>query len=365
MHIIANYIKKNKKWILLAFTLGTIQAFLYIGVIVSENLAHNKAIDLPFYLINELTGLYSALLLIPFQLYFFKRYPLNQENLLSRIWLYLLGTILYGVTQTSIMYAWRLGIYPLVGITRIDEIFNDLPYRYLMEYFKQFVSFWLIYFIHWSVIQYQNNQKQMVKAAQLQEELVRSQLKSLQMQLQPHFFFNTLNTISSIMYHNPSQADQLISRMSEFLREVIQTKDKPLHSLGEEIDLLKKYTDVMLARYPDKLSIDYQLTDASLTHAIPVLLLQPVLENSIKYSIDHREITEIKVVSSLEKAGLKIQIIDNGPGIEEGNFVIGTGLSSTIARLEKLYDGQDAFAIENQESGGVVVTISIPESMSF
>ena len=361
MLAIKEYIRKHKKWILIVFILGTIQALLYVGIIVSENLFHHETIDLPFYLINEFTGVYTALLLIPLQLYFFKRFPLSRENYRSRIWLYLLCTIIYGVTQTSIMYALRLGIYPLVGITRIGEIFNDLPYRYLMEYFKQIASFWLVYFVYWGIIQYQNNQKQRVKAAQLQGELLKSHLKSLQMQLQPHFFFNTLNTISSIMYDNPTQADQLISRMSQFLREVIHTKDKPLHSLQEEIALLQKYTDVMLARYPDKLQIEYHLVPESLSYSIPVLLLQPIVENSIKYSIDHRELTRIQITAVLEQGSMKIQIIDNGPGIEEGNFMVGTGLSSTVDRLEKLYEGRQLFMIENQEDDGTIVTINIPD----
>ena len=136
---------------------------------------------------------------------------------------------------------------------------NDLPYRYLMEYFKQLVDFWLIYAIFWGVNQYKANKNREIQGLHMQQELVKAQLSSLQMQLHPHFFFNTLNAISSIMYTDPARADRIISRLGGFLRTVLQLTDTPSHSLSDEIALTKQFTQIMEERYPDKLTVTYNI----------------------------------------------------------------------------------------------------------
>ena len=358
MERLAAYIDKNKKWLVLIVVIATVQAFLNIGIIVSENIAHDEEIRWPFYFINEFTGIYCGLILIPFLIWFFRAYPLTKEKLPGTIVLYLLASLVFGALWTSIMYGTRLVIYPMAGIARIGEVFNDLPFRYLMEYFKQFFVFWLIYYIYWSVRQYRNNQERILKESRLHGELSKARLNSLQMQLQPHFFFNTLNTVSSIMYSDPGRADNLITRMSDFLREVIQTRDSPLHPLEQEIELLKKYTDIMLARYGDKLDIRYNLSSKTLQCLVPVLLLQPLVENSIKYAIDHKKNTVVKIESKRENNVLKLEISDNGPGVDEDNLKYGTGLSLTTMRLRNLYESVHTFSIYRKKNGGTLVSIS-------
>ena len=164
-----------------------------------------------------------------------------------------------------------------------------------MEYFKQAFTFTLIYLLYWAIEQYRQNQKRQAEEADLKEELLKAQVQSLQMQLQPHFFFNTLNTISSIMYKEPERADKLISRMSSFLRNVIGLKNKPLHPFEEEVILLKQFIDVMLERYSDKLIVKYEVCANCRNVQVPVLLLQPIVENAIQYAIDFQEKTEINI----------------------------------------------------------------------
>ena len=361
--MIWQYLKKRKKWIPILIAILSINACLNIGIIVAENLAHHQELDWIFYIINEFTGTFTILVFIPFLFLLFKKYPLRKPHLGSRVILYLLSSLLFGFLYTSIMYAARVPLYTLVGITRLDEIFNNLPYRYLMEYFKQFFTFWLVFVIYLAVDQYRSNRNRMLKEAQLKEELLRSQLKTLQMQLHPHFFFNTLNTISSVMYNDPKRADKIISLLSDFLRNVLGLKDQLQHTLQEEIQLLQKFTGIMMQRYPDKLMIDYQVDENCLREQIPVLLLQPIVENAIHYGIDHQEKTIVEIKSKLKDAHLNILITDNGPGVAEGNVNQGTGLSSTILRLQKLYKDQYQFELKNRVEGGLKVSIELPKSV--
>jgi len=352
MKSITRYLQKNKKWVLLIVAYSIVSAFLNIGVIVSEDLAHHENIDWVFIFINEFTGTFSLIPFIPFLIWAFQKWPLKRSQLFPRLIGYFLLSLVFGFCYTSLMYGVRVPFYKLFGINNLDDIFNDLPYRYLMEYFKQFFSFWVVYFVYWAVQQYQKNREKERQEIQLKEELLKAQVQSLQMQLHPHFFFNTLNTISSVMYKDPARADKLISRL----------KDQPLHPLKKEVELLKQFTDVMQERYRDKLKVEFIIDEDCQHIQVPVLLLQPIVENAIKYAIDFKPITFVKLFANSKNNQLKLSIIDNGPGIPEGAFTQGTGLSSTISRLQKLFPEQHQFEMQNNEEGGLTVSISLPKT---
>ena len=364
MSFIVKYLRENNKEILILLLVAVAIACLNIGVIISDRMAHHREIELAFNIINELTGAFTAVILVPPLFWFFDRYPLRRPFLWQRLILYMVATLLYGFTFTSIMYLSRVPIYELAGITRLHEIFNNLPYRYLMEYFKQLSTFWSVYFVYWALRQHQTNRTRILRESRLKEELLKAQVQSLQMQLHPHFFFNTLNTISSLMYKDPARADRLIARLSAFLRTVLQLKDKAFHTLNQEINLLQKYTSVMLDRYPDNLLVEYDLEEEVLTYPVPVLLLQPLVENAIQYAMDHGPRTEVSIRASTATGRLDLQIVDNGPGIADGNIAYGTGLNNTLQRLQKLYSSDFDFGLQNEATGGLSVNISLPKPTS-
>ncbi len=345
--------------------IALLNACLNFGVIIAENLAHNHSQDWIFYIINEITGSFTILLFIPFLFYFFRRVVLNRPKIILKILIYLLISVIFGILYTSIMYIARVPMYALTGIDRLPEIFNKLPYRYMMEYFKQFFSFWIVYLIFWALEQYKKNQESAIRALQLKEELLKSQVQQLQMQIHPHFFFNTLNTISSVMYKEPEKADTMISDLSGFLRSALQTKDLLYHSLEEEINLLKQYSGIMLQRYPDKLSVIYEVSSEAMDAKLPVMLLQPVLENAVKYSIGHGKRTKITVKANLKVEDLVIEIIDNGPGLNLEKLEMGIGLQSVTERLEKLYEERHLFKISIPSKGGTSVSFLIPQEESY
>lgn len=356
------YLLSFRKWIPLLLAIATINAILNVGVLVSENMASKREIDWVFYIINEFTGSFVIIIFVPVLFYLFQQKPLEKPHLWSRLLLYLGASLVFGFLYTSIMYALRVPLYGMVGITRLDEIFNDLPIRYLMEYFKQFFSFWLVYIIFRVTDLYQSNRDKERRETQLKEELLRAQVQSLQMQLHPHFFFNTLNTISSLMYDDPARADKLIGRLSSFLRNALQLKDQPTHPLEKEIDLLQQFTDVMLERYPDKLVVHYCISADSRALEVPVLLLQPIVENAIQYAIGFQPEMLLEVGAKRDDKYLYLYISDNGPGIAEGTLSHGTGLNSVVLRLQKLYGDQYDFELQNRETGGLTVAITLPIS---
>lgn len=134
-----------------------------------------------------------------------------------------------------------------------------------------------------------------------------------------------------------------------------------MHSLEKEIKLLQQFTAVMLERYPDKLSINYRISRDVLAEEVPVLLLQPIVENAIQYAIDFRPTTLVEIYAGELDEKLNITISDNGPGISEGTVSPGTGLTTAILRLQKIYGDQFTFELQNPETGGLTVSIALPK----
>ena len=351
-----------KVWAIL-FSFGTMVALFNIGIIVTGELADQNSIPLVYPFINEITGAYSALLLIPFLLAVFRRFPLRRDTLLRYLPLHLLATVLFGFTHTTLMYFSRDAIYSLVELGDYGKYYGLLQYRYLMEYQKQFLLYWMVYGVYYLFQSLQENQRQKLRAAQLEQQLTESRLEALRMQLNPHFLFNTLNMISATVYEDVRAADQMIARLSELLRITLSGAAVAEHSLEKELELVELYGDIMRARFSDKLAITCDIPEDTLGAAVPGFILQPLVENSIRYGMENLQVAEIRSGARRQEARLILTVADNGPGSGQ-NFTQltrnGIGLANTVERLEKLYGKDHRLELTNNTAGGLQVTIEIP-----
>lgn len=200
--------------------------------------------------------------------------------------------------------------------------------------------------------------------------LAESRLMSLQAQLNPHFLFNTLNTITQLVYDNPKGAEEMITSLSELLRAVLAAQNRREVTLDEEIELLESYLSIQKVRFADRLNISYDIEPSAANIAVPTLLLQPLAENAIKHGItpDRSPGTVFVRAKSKGQNRLCIEISDTG-GRSAGDpddagrkleFREGVGLANTRARLETLYPGKHVFALERAAEGGVLIRIEIP-----
>lgn len=220
-----------------------------------------------------------------------------------------------------------------------------------------------------------------LRSARLETDLAQAQLEALKMQLHPHFLFNALNSISSLLYKHPRRADMMISRLGNFLRMTLDNPTTQFVSLKQELDLLKCYVDIEMMRFPKRLHVEINVETGLQDAEIPNLLLQPLVENSIKYGIlqsvqgGNIWIQARRTPSSA--ARLEIIVRDNGPGIKpserpfheaseemmQGSGVqkkSSIGLQNTRSRLQKLYGDNARFDTYNAPEGGFVVYIEIP-----
>ncbi|MCB0596054.1 MAG: histidine kinase [Lewinellaceae bacterium] len=354
-------LQKKNRW--LAFLLlAAILACMNIGVIVSEDLAQQDEVEIAYYVVNEFSGVFLAFALLPFLFWFFRAYPLRPENWWRHLPLYLLASVIFGAAHTILMYVVRTLLYQWLGLGSYPEFYGLLEYRFLMEYFKQLLFFIVTLGGVELYRKWKENEEQKWRASQLERQLVQARLQALQMQLNPHFLFNTLNLISAVMYESPKRADKMIDNLSRLLRLTLNSQGMEMHALAEEVEWLELYLQIMQARFEDRLKVQLDITGEAGEAQVPVFILQPIVENAIKFSVSRPGPAEVIVRGRREKGMLEMAVLDNGPGPgtatdSEGN---GLGLANTSERLERLFGEGYAFSVKDRPVGGAEVRICIP-----
>jgi len=204
------------------------------------------------------------------------------------------------------------------------------------------------------------------RAAQLRTRLAEAQLQALKMQLQPHFLFNTLHSISALVYKDVEAADKMIARLGDFLRLTLENSGAQEVTLQQELEFLKCYLEIERIRFQDRLTTTLDIDPEALNTQVPNLILQPIVENAIRHGIAPRSTPgRIDILAERKNGTLRIRIKDNGAGLTpnpgfDSSFKEGVGLANTRARLEQLYGAAHRFELANDPRGGLVVTLEIP-----
>jgi two-component system, LytTR family, sensor kinase len=207
-----------------------------------------------------------------------------------------------------------------------------------------------------------------VRAARLESQLMQARLDALTGQLQPHFLFNTLHTISAFVLEDPKQANRMITRLSELLRHSFSRDRGPLVTLEEELQLLDHYVAIQEARFGDRLKVTFRVEAGTGAAMVPTFLLQPLVENAIRHGAARPgRVAEIDIAAVRAGERLRLEVRDNGPGVPEGgpagrNGGGGVGIANTQARLAQLYGVGHRFELANAPGGqgGAIATVEIP-----
>jgi len=200
-----------------------------------------------------------------------------------------------------------------------------------------------------------------VEKARLESHLARAELNALKMQLHPHFLFNTLHAISTMVLKGDTKAaNQMISRLSDFLRLTLENTGRVEVPLEVEFEFLESYLHIQQARYPDCMSVSIQIEPEAREAMVPNLILQPLVENAINHGISRNpETGRIEVEARKEGNDLVFEIRDDGPGLKDG-LEEGVGISNTRARLAQLYSGDAELDLRSQNGERTVATVRIP-----
>lgn len=196
---------------------------------------------------------------------------------------------------------------------------------------------------------------------QLEARLAETRLHLLNMQLQPHFLFNTLNTIAELVHGDAETADRMITDLSELLRRTVAMEATPDVPLATELELLSLYLALQRARFGERLRVSMTIDDEVRQARVPMLLLQPIVENAVRHGLArHVEAGAITIEAHRVGADLLVEVTDDGPGVIDDDVHEGIGLANTRARLEALYPRATRLTLANADGGGARVSLRLP-----
>jgi signal transduction histidine kinase len=348
----------NWRVVLGLFAALTICLFFYRQL---DYVANNEYRPWLLTLLEEAIGCLAGILVFPLIYLVAIRFPLPSPRWQKNVLTHFLAVSLISLVHTTLIAVLRVALFPLFGF---EDHYGYLPWRYPMEFAHLFIFYWLgiglIYLFH--EIRFAREHE--LRQARLETSLAEAQLQNLRLQLEPHFLFNALNAISAAIYENPRVADEMIGRLSELLRQLLNQDATQQVTLAREIELLALYTRIMEARLENRLTFSVDIDEKARQVLVPQLILQPLVENAIRHGMNVVSMRfDISVVGRLEDGGLRLAVRDHGPGLPSGlpsGLTRGIGLRNTAERLERLYGNRQSVRIENAAGGGTIVELHVP-----
>ncbi|MEO6393513.1 MAG: histidine kinase [Pyrinomonadaceae bacterium] len=300
-------------------------------------------------------------LLAPLIFWLARRFPLDREKWPRNLVLHIVLGLVLIVPQRAVYLsiAWtfqNLGgeHIPLVNLYRKFLLYN-LPTG-LMSYGVILLGGFLLNF-------YDEYQQEKLRSTRLRAELNQAQLQALKMQLQPHFLFNTFNSISAMLHEDANAADEMLAQLGDFLRLTLDNSGEQMVTLEAELEFLRQYLSIEQIRLQDRLRVDYDIDPQALTAAVPNLVLQPIIENVIKHGVGQSYgPVRVSVSAQIKGDRLRLSVSDDGPGLPQNGQAgaDGFGLNNTRARLRSAFDDDFHFGLSLNLSGGTAAVMDLP-----
>ena len=203
-------------------------------------------------------------------------------------------------------------------------------------------------------------QKQLIKSESEKRE-IEAHLKLLQAQIEPHFLFNTLANVSSLIDTEPALAKQLLERLNDWLRVALARARSSSATLGDELDMLENYLEIMEIRFGERLRWRFEVPEEARALGFPPMLLQPLLENALRHGVEPKlGGGEIVLRAACDGACLRVEVVDNGMGLADNASSGGAGLANIRARLEALFGDAGSLTLNSNAEGGVTATLIVP-----
>jgi hypothetical protein len=301
-----------------------------------------------------------ATLLTPLVLLLCARFPLDRKSFVKVFVAHLLA--ITGVVCIDVAIKTLLGGTVFPGAQTYP--FFPQYRRYLFSEAEADIQIYLlIAFIGYVVAYYSALRDQERHAAELETHLVRAELQVLKMQLQPHFLFNTLHSIASLVHTDPRAAKKMICSLGDLLRATLAAEDLPQVSLRRELDFLEMYLDIQRVRFQDRLLVELRVADDILDAKVPYMLLQPLVENAIKHGVARRSgLGRVEVEIRKEAEELLISVVNDSvaAGAVTEHDGLGIGLENIRSRLKILYDSRGRLSARELNDGRFRVEIEIP-----
>ena len=317
-------------------------------------------------LVVWLTCGYAWAILTPAVIYAAHKFPLERGKLKQNLPVHLFAACVAAFLHLSIYILVQQNFFS--GPQNRASFWQAFQRLSIVEFHVDLLTYWILVGI-WHLREinrrYLEREREAARlaleTAQLETRLAEARLDALKMQLQPHFLFNTLNSISVLMRDDAATANKMLVKLSELLRAALKSESSQEVSLKDELEFLRGYLEIEQMRFQDRLTIDFAVENETLDAQIPNLILQPLVENAIRHGIAPLA-TEGKILieSRRENGYIELSISDNGAGLQNSANDNGIGLKNTQERLEKLYGERQKFEVISGAEGGFEVRIKIP-----
>ena len=308
---------------------------------------------------------YLWALVTPLVLWLARRFCIDRNQWVRKMALH----FVFSLVLVSVLISLHFVVYMVLAgqanaitpLRLVGYLYPNLD-RWLLVY-------WLILLMSHAFNYYNSYRKGELKASQLRTQLVQSQLEALKMQVQPHFLFNTLHSISALLSKDTEGARKMITRLGDFLRLTLENSGSMEVTLQQEIEFLNGYLEIERIRFQDRLTTDIRIDPSVLEARVPNLILQPIVENAMKHAVVNSRSGHVEISAAPRNGAVHIEVKDNGPGLAVDRTLEvrrgkGLGLANTQARLVGLYGTSARFEMTNHPSGGLVVSIDIPRYQS-
>ena len=289
-----------------------------------------------------------------------RRFPVERANWFRVGFLHLIASLLFSsvyVTLRGALAYWEAQSSgtPASFAQMLNALFAKTFYLNLWFY-------WVIVAVGHAFDYYQRFHERELRASELEGRLAQARLQALQSQMNPHFLFNTLHSISALMHKDVDAADRMVMKLSELLRLALDNTETHEVPLSQELDFLQRYLEIEKTRFRERLNVEMNIAPETLQARVPNLVLQPLVENAIKHGVErHARPGRIVLRAQRQNGQLELEVQDNGGGLPEGKPLReGIGLANTRSRLQQLYGAKQKFELKNVETGGLLVRVVLP-----
>ncbi len=323
----------------------------------------SKGTDQRHALLLSITLWWSWGLVTPLILWADRQIPISSKQLARRVLAHLPPSLLVASVYVYVLGAVRaaVGIDKWSGLSGIGVLLNSLRGMFLWNW----LTYWLI-LGGWQAYRYYDHYiASELRLERVERNFSEARLSALRMQLDPHFLFNALNTISAQLERDPKLARGMIEHLGDLLRLSLESKDRKEVPLAEEMAFLEHYLAIQKIRFGNHLRIETQIAPDVKYASVPCFFVQPLVENAIRHGISRRASGGTVIVSAQRDGNrLEIRVLDDGVGLP-ADWTLensgGVGLSVTRQRVAGLYpDGEARFAVNRRAGGGTEVEISLP-----
>ena len=337
-----------------AALIGITTALALLSVLQTVAWATYQGRRLPWgeVIIGRLFDWYTCLIFLPFLYWLVRRLQSLGASWPRTISTLLLASILVSFAK----YAIFLPLQQWISGNDTTTLAGILSGNVIIE----LMIFWAAIAIMYGFEYYRQFKERERVQLQLERRISEMQLEALRAQLHPHFLFNTLNAIATVLHRDPARADKAIVDLAELLRAVMEQRDREEIPLDAELDLAKRYLDIMSLRSGESMSVSWSIAPEARDAAVPYFILQPLLENALEHGFAGQpDAGHLDISARVENDVLRLAVEDDGAGLRAAT-TDGIGLSTTSQRLSELYGKSGRLRLENGSNGGSRVVVEIP-----